>query len=74
MDIGSAFSVSQDAMAADMVRMSQIASNIANDDGSDVDNLIENMTEMQVIKSNYEANGSTISTMNDLLENILGMV
>ena len=74
MEIGSAFSVSQSAMAEDSARMNKLAHNIANNTDADVDTLVEDITQMGIIKNNYEANAKVISTMDDLLENILGMV
>jgi len=74
MEIGATFSVSQNAMVQDTVRMNEIAHRIASNTGGDIDNLIEDMTEMGVIKGDYQANAKVISTMNDVLENLLGMV
>ena len=74
MEIGATFSVSQNAMVQDTARMNEIAHRIASNTGGDIDNLIEDMTEMGVIKGDYQANAKVISTMNDVLENLLGMV
>jgi len=74
MEIGSAFSTPQAAMAEDTARMDRLAHRIANNTGGDIDDLIEDMTEMDIIKNHYAANAKVISTMDDVLENILGMV
>jgi len=74
MEIGSSFNISQSAMMDDLNRIDKIAQNIASDDGSDVDNLIVNITEMQIAQNHFEANAKVITTMDDVLESILGMV